>query len=95
MLITKENVKLEIDCLDERYLELVYRILQQFPRLSGTAADSDTGSISRDPLRNSHRICYDMPDDFLEEGKPFAQVKNAAEYGKALRTRAWQRGRHE
>ena len=29
----KDQLKIEIDCLDERYLELVYKIVCQFPHV--------------------------------------------------------------
>ena len=36
-MITKEHLKKEIDQLDEHYLELVFRLLQQFPHHEKTS----------------------------------------------------------
>jgi hypothetical protein len=36
MIIAKTQLKQEIDQLDDRYVELVYKILRQFPHLSDT-----------------------------------------------------------
>jgi hypothetical protein len=36
MMLLKEQLKAEIDCLDERYLELLYKITRQFPRIPKT-----------------------------------------------------------
>ncbi len=33
-MLLKEQLKAEIDCLDEQYLELLYKITRQFPRIS-------------------------------------------------------------
>ena len=33
-MIVKEQVKAEIDCLDEHYLELAFKIICQFPHIS-------------------------------------------------------------
>ncbi|HID98812.1 MAG TPA: DUF2281 domain-containing protein [Thiotrichaceae bacterium] len=43
-----------------------------------------------DPFAHSRPIQYDMTED-LTHVKPFAHVKNSAEYGKELREKAWDR----
>ncbi len=30
----KDQLKIEIDCLDEQYLDLLYKIIRQFPHTS-------------------------------------------------------------
>lgn len=42
-----------------------------------------------DPLACSHPIYY--PEDEISDGTAFTDIENAAEYGKQLRTTAWQR----
>ncbi len=40
-MLLKEQLKAEIDCLDERYLELLYKITRQFPRISKSTQVSE------------------------------------------------------
>lgn len=39
----KDQLKLEIDRLDERYLDLVYKIICQFPHASGKVQEKTRG----------------------------------------------------
>ncbi|MFK5968641.1 MAG: hypothetical protein QM487_00750 [Candidatus Marithrix sp.] len=41
MKIAKEQLKQEIDYLDDQYLELIYNILRQFPHVSNTSQFMD------------------------------------------------------
>jgi hypothetical protein len=46
-MITKEHLKEEIDQLDEHYLELVFRLLQQFPHHEKIRQKPDALQCSR------------------------------------------------
>jgi hypothetical protein len=78
-MITKEDLKNEIEQLDDSYLNLVFRLLQQFPHQKNKP----------DLLACSRPIHY--PDDEISDGTAFTDIENAADYGKQLRTTAWQR----
>jgi hypothetical protein len=78
-MITKEDLKKEIEQLDDSYLDLVFRLLQQFPHQKNKP----------DLLACSRPIHY--PDDEISDGTAFTDIENAADYGKQLRTTAWQR----
>ena len=73
-MLTKENLKHEIDQLDDNCLELVFRLLQQFPHESQNKLN---------PLNYSRPIYY--PDNEISNGTAFGDIENAAEYGKQLR----------
>jgi len=81
-MITKEDLKLEIEQLDVNYLELVFRLLQQFPHKKNTQADIN-------PLDHSRPIEY--AEIVNNSDLVYTDVKNAAEYGKQLRESAWNR----
>lgn len=83
-MITKEDLKQEIDELDNNYLDLVFRLLQQFPHQQ-QQPKPDLLSCSR-PI--------DYPDTEANDGLAFTDIDDAAAYGKQLRTSAWQRNRH-
>lgn len=78
-MITKADLKQEIEQLDDCYLDLVFRLLQQFPHQKNKP----------DLLACSRPIHY--PDNEISNGTAFTDIENAAEYGKQLRTSAWQR----
>jgi hypothetical protein len=78
-MITKEDLKHEIELLDDCYLDLLFRLLQQFPHHKNKL----------DLLSCSRPIYY--PDDEISDGMAFTDIENAADYGKQLRTTAWQR----
>jgi hypothetical protein len=82
-MITKEDLKQEIEKLDDNYLDLVFRLLQQFPHQQ---------QITHDPLSCSRPIDY--TDSETSDGLAFADIEDAAAFGKQLRTSAWQRNRH-
>jgi hypothetical protein len=82
-MITKEDLKHEIEQLDDSYLDLVFRLLQQFPHQPQKKLD---------PLSCSRPIYY--PEAETSNGTAFTDIENAAEYGKQLRTTAWQRNHH-
>jgi C4-type Zn-finger protein len=44
-----------------------------------------------DPLAHSTVINYPVTDENLDEVKPFAQVKDAADYVKTLRQHTWKK----
>jgi hypothetical protein len=86
-MVTKEDLKQEIEQLDEGYLELVFRLLQQFPHLQKTKSVIDA-------LRCSRSIDYGVSDENNEEALPFSNVDDAANFGRNLRAAAWQRENH-
>jgi hypothetical protein len=79
-MLTKEDLKHEIDQLDDSYLDLIFRLLQQFPHKTQNKLN---------PLNCSHPIYY--PDNEISDGTALTDIENAAEYGKQLRKQAWQR----
>lgn|GEM_PF-686078 len=87
MMISKEDLKQEIEQLDEKYLELVFRLLQQFPRQQKIKPTIDVLSCSR-PIQ------YNTTENG-NGGQAFTDIEDAAAYGKQLRTLAWQRTRHD
>jgi len=80
---TKEDLKQEIDKLDGNCLDLVLRLLQQFPHQQQS---------KHDPLSCSRPINY--PDAETSGGLAFTDIENAAVFGKQLRSSAWQRSHH-
>jgi hypothetical protein len=78
-MITKEDLKNEIEQLDDSYLDLVFRLLQHY----------HIKKNKPDLLACSRPIHY--PDDEISDGTAFSDIENTAEYGKQLRTTAWQR----
>lgn len=82
-MITKENLKQEIEKLDDNCLDLVFRLLQQFPHQQQS---------KHDPLSCSRPIDY--TDAETSDGHAFSDIEDAAAFGKQLRTSAWQRNRH-
>jgi len=79
-MLTKEHLKYEIDQLDDDYIELVFRLLQQFPHQKKHKPDL---------LANSRPIDY--PESETQNGVAFADIEDAATFGKQLRTNVWQR----
>jgi hypothetical protein len=79
-MLTKEDLKQEIEQLDDGCLDSVFRLLQQFPHLQKTQTP--------DALMCSRAIDYDVEDndDFLA----FTDIDDAALFGRELRARAWQ-----
>lgn len=86
-MVTKDDLKQEIEQLDEGYLELVFRLLQQFPHLQKTPSVVDA-------LRCSRSIDYGVNDENNDDALPFAAVEDAASFGRNLRVEAWQRANH-
>ena len=84
-MITKAHLKEEIEQLDEHYLELVFRLLQQFPHHEKTRQKPDA-------LQRSRPIDYATSG--ADDAPVFTEVDNAAPYGKQLRTSLWQRNKH-
>ena len=80
-MITKEDLKQEIERLDSGYLELVFNLLKQFPHQS-----------KPDPLSCSRPIEYTGNDDTIND-LAFTDIVDAASYGKQLRTDSWQRSK--
>ncbi len=81
-MISKEDLKQEIEQLDVNYLELVYRLLQQFPHKKSIQAKMN-------PLDYSRPIEYvGIAND---SDLAYTDVKDTAEYGKQLRKSAWNR----
>jgi hypothetical protein len=78
-MITKDDLKHEIEQLDDGYLDLVFRLLQQFPHQK----------TKPDLLTNSRPIHY--PETETQNGLAFTDIEDAAAFGKQLRTSAWQR----
>jgi hypothetical protein len=68
-MITKNQVKQEIDRLDDGYLELAYQFLHQLQRL--------------DPMQCSRVINYGVQD--IDDQLVFTDIKDSASYVKNLR----------
>jgi len=81
-MISKEDLKQEIEQLDSYYLDLVFRLLKQFPHQKNTQSKVNPLDFSR-PI---HYKGIENTDDLA-----FTNIENAAEYGKQLRTSLWQR----
>ena len=79
-MVTKEDVKQEIEQLDPAYLELVFNLLKQFPHHQRTKPDA---------LSSSRAIDYKNESDDNELA--FTDVTDAANFGKQLRNESWQR----
>jgi len=81
-MINSEDLKQEIEQLDASCLELVYRLLQQFPHKKNTKSEINPMDFSR-------------PIEFVESASDsdlaYTDVEDAAEYGKQLRESAWNR----
>lgn len=86
-MVTKEDLKQEIEQLDEGYLELVFRLLQQFPHLQKTKPVIDA-------LRCSRSIDYSVSDENNNDALPFSDAIDAANFGRNLRAATWQRNNH-
>jgi hypothetical protein len=84
-MITKEHLKEEIEQLDEDYLELVFRLLQQFPHHEKIKQKPDALQCSR---------LIDYATSEADDMPVFTEVVDAAAYGKQLRTSLWQRNKH-
>ena len=82
-MITKEELKQEIEQLDDNYLDLVFRLLQQFPHQKKSKPDL---------LANSRPIHY--PETETQDGLAFTDLEDTAAFSKQLRTNAWQRNHH-
>lgn len=80
MMITKEDLKQEIEQLDSAYLELVFKLLQQFPHQQQPKPDA---------LSSSRPIAY--KNDAGDNELAFTDVIDAASFGKQLRAESWQR----
>ena len=76
-MITKEHLKEEIEQLDEHYLELVFRLLQQFPHLEKTRQKPDALQCSR---------TIDFGSIEADDTPVFTEVEDAAANGKQLKT---------
>ena len=83
-MITKERLKEEIEQLDEHYLELVFRLLQQFPHHEKNRQKPDALQCSR-PIDYATSEADDTP--------VFTEVEDVAAYGKQLRSSLWQRNK--
>ena len=68
-MITKAQLKQEIDRLDDNYLELAYQLLHQLQR--------------PDPMQCSRPIDYAVQD--IDDDPVFTEIENAADYTKSLR----------
>ncbi len=82
-MITKEELKQEIEQLDDNYLDLVFRLLQQFPHQKKSQPDL---------LANSRSIHY--PETETQDGLAFTDIEDTVAFSKQLRTNAWQRNHH-
>jgi hypothetical protein len=45
-MIAKKQLKFEIDQLDDRYIELLYKIIRQFPRIPDKSCEINTGEAA-------------------------------------------------
>ena len=60
----KAQLKREIDCLDEQYLELAYNILRQFPHLSNATNQHSANSIKKLALLDTLLTLEEIEDEF-------------------------------
>jgi hypothetical protein len=74
-MITKEELKQEIEQLDDNYLDLVFRLLQQFPHQKKSKTDL---------LANSRPIYY--PDTETQDGFAFTDIENTVTFNSATHT---------
>jgi len=81
-MISTEDLKQEIERLDVSCLELVYRLLQQFPHKQNTKSKIN-------PLDYSRPIEY--TGSASDSDRAYTDIENTAEYGKQLRKSAWNR----
>lgn len=81
-MINKEDLKQEIEQLDSHYLDLVFRLLQQFPHQINTEPKVN-------PLDHSRPIHYEGVEN--SNDLAFTNIKDATTYGKQLRSSVWQR----
>ena len=81
-MINTEDLKKEIERLDVNCLELVYRLLQQFPHKKNTKSTIN-------PLDYSRPITYSEIEN--NDDLAFENIEDAAQYGKQLRSSAWNR----
>ena len=75
-MVTKTQLKQEIDLLDDDYLELAYRLLQQFPHQAEQLKRPDAMQCSRP-------IDYAVQD--IDDEPVFTDIKDAASYVKNVR----------
>jgi hypothetical protein len=69
--------------------DVIINVLQNF-----ITQKSEFPVTKLDPFRHSTQIQYEVEED-LNEAKPFAKVKNSAEFGRELREQLWERGNNE
>lgn len=81
-MISAEDLKQEIEQLDVNCLELVYRLLQQFPHKQNIKSKIN-------PLDYSRPIHY--AGNAGNGGLAYTDIEDAAQYGKQLRSSAWNR----
>ena len=81
-MINTEDLKQEIEQLDVNYLELAYRLLQQFPHKKNAKSTIN-------PLDHSRPITYTGTKNNSELA--YVDIEDAAQYGKKLRSSAWNR----
>ncbi|MEE9362062.1 MAG: hypothetical protein V3U92_05635 [Cellulophaga sp.] len=82
VMIRKEDLKQEIEQLDLDCLELVFRLLQQFPHQKNV-------NTKVNPLNYSRPIHYAGIEN--NGDLAFSDIEDATTYGKQLRTSLWQR----
>jgi hypothetical protein len=70
-MITKADLKQEIEQLDDSYLELVFRLLQQFPHQK-----------NKPDLLACSRLIHYPDNEVSDDGTAFIDIENAVEYGK-------------
>jgi hypothetical protein len=76
-MITKEDLKLEIEQLDDSYLDLVFRLLQQFPHQQKTKQLNDSLSIDYPKTEVDNRFALTAIEDSTVRDKPNNQTKAA------------------
>jgi hypothetical protein len=81
-MISKDDLKREIEQLDVNCLELVFRLLQQFPHKKAS-------KLIINPLKYSRPIHYSGIEN--NRDLAFSDIEDAATYGKQLRTSLWER----
>ena len=84
-MISKEDLKQEIEQLDVHCLELVFRLLQQFPHQKNKKPETD-------PLHCSRPIYY--TNTTINGEYAFTDIEDAAAYTTQLRTSQWQRNKN-
>jgi hypothetical protein len=76
--------------LQQEVLDYIEFLVKKYVNSRQTKKEAAISVKKLDPFAHSTPIQCDMTED-LTHVKPFAHVKNSAEYAKELREKAWER----